>query len=192
MIEAPSISQLEQQLAVCRTQYQSGSLAEQRALHCCTLAMAALSKGNYGVAAILIDANGAILSQAANGVFTQGYHPGAHAEISLLERFQLDYPDYANPQQLTLLSLLEPCPMCLCRILASGIGRLQYLVADPQGGMVSHLAHLPPAWKNLAQLCQITCLKLPQELADLAGFIATAQRAALRRKTLRYIRPSDL
>jgi tRNA(Arg) A34 adenosine deaminase TadA len=43
----------------------------------------------------------------------------------------------------TLVSTLEPCPMCMTRIIFSGIGTIKYVQADDVGGMVQRKGAMP-------------------------------------------------
>lgn len=167
-------------------------------LHCCRLALDALEQGNYGVAAILTDPQGEVVAQSENRVFSSGrndrgqgeraYHSSAHAEMLLidqLEEQQIPYP----PEQLTMLVTLEPCPMCLARLLLSGIGSVRYIARDLEGGMLSHLDKLPPAWRNLSQLQNHYQAHVSEPVRQLAMDIGSTNLPALRAKLLKQIRP---
>ncbi|GEM_PF-1877433 len=182
----------EQQLALCRTQFSNADIQTQHALHCCELGFNAMQRGDYGVAALLLSEEGECLLQAENRVFSKGYTPAAHAEMCLMDQYQSVQAVLPPPEKLTLISLLEPCPMCFGRILLSGIGRVQYLVPDPDGGSAAQPSGLPPAWRNLSQLCAVERLDLPDSLFQLARNIAFAQQQALRHKLMQAIRSGHL
>lgn len=121
------------------------------AKRCCQQALWALEQGGYGVGAILVDEQGALVCEAYNQVFAEGrYQSQRHAEMELIDRLESQFA-HLNRKQLTLYVSLEPCVMCTGRILLSGIGHVRYLVKDPVGGLLTHRHHLPPAWANLAQ-----------------------------------------
>jgi tRNA(adenine34) deaminase len=65
-------------------------------------------------------------------------------EISLKTKQPLD-------PNLMLYTTLEPCPMCLSRILTSGIPNVRYSAPNPSGGMVYLMDNLPPVWKEIAK-----------------------------------------
>lgn len=175
---------------------------------CCELAFQALEQGNYGVGAVLIDKDGFLVAEANNQVFSEGFNSSAHAEMrvidqlecGLLNKSSLKEPDRdivqleperskaINRQELTLIVSLEPCPMCSCRIFASGIGQVIYMSRDKNGGMISHCNNLPPAWINLSQLTVIKQFNENHELALLARDIASAQIQVLREKLITTIR----
>ena len=126
---------------------------------CCEQAYLALATGNYGVGAILVNADDELVCEARNQVFVRdmdvkpepdkGYQSQRHAEMQILDRLETEFT-HLDRRSLTLYVSLEPCLMCSGRILLSGIGRVRYLASDKAGGFISHLHGLPPAWKNLS------------------------------------------
>ncbi|MDO9529730.1 MAG: deaminase [Syntrophales bacterium] len=52
---------------------------------------------------------------------------------------------------LVLYTSLEPCPMCLARIITAGVRKVYYLAPDPYGGMVHLFKNLPPIWQKIAE-----------------------------------------
>ncbi len=155
---------------------------------CCELALIAAEAGNYGVGAILVDNQGETLASAGNQVFAKGYHSSAHAEMCVLDRFEREFPDWKNRAELTLFVSLEPCPMCLVRSMLAGIGNVKYLAKDTDGGMLTRLNKLPPAWRNLAQMQSHKSAKVSPELQMLASEISQYNIAAIRQKVVASIR----
>ena len=187
MYSSTCIDSLNILLSAYRSEYVTGS--ERWAFRCCELALKSLQRGNYGVGAILVDVEGRCLAEAGNGVFSDGYHSAAHAEMLVLTQFEEEYPNYGDRSQLHLWVSLAPCPMCYCRILAAGIGQISYLSEDEDGAMMLHRDRLPPAWKNLSQLTEINKYDAPKELRELAEDIASAHKKELRQKLIQHIRP---
>lgn len=181
------LDNLRVRLAAYSHEYGCGLAA--KALRCCQIAMASLDQGNYGVGAILLNREGEILAEAGNQVFSNGFNSSAHAEMCVINEFELDYQNYPDRAGLVLLTSLEPCPMCCARILASGIGQIKYLAPDKDGGMMSHCDKLPSAWQNLSQLIDIKEIRDLPELSNLAADIASANISTLREKLLGIIRP---
>lgn len=170
-------------------------------LEACRLALDALEQGNYGVAALLIDTQGRVVAQSENRVFSQtvpaqghlnasfaDYHSSAHAEMLLVDQLEAGLVPYPA-EQLTLLVTLEPCPMCLARLLVSGIGSVRYIARDPDGGMLTQADKLPPAWRNLIQLQSHYKAHVSTVVGALAADIAATNLVTLRRKLLKHIRP---
>jgi tRNA(adenine34) deaminase len=100
------------------------------------LAERAADVGEVPVGAVLVDASGAVLAQAANRVEALA-DPTAHAELLALRegarvrgRPILDDCD--------LYVTLEPCAMCAGAIALARIRRLYFGAGDPKGGAVEH------------------------------------------------------
>ncbi|MCB1193315.1 MAG: nucleoside deaminase [Leptospiraceae bacterium] len=101
------------------------------------LAIESASNLNYGVGAILVDKGGDVVSRGQNQVFYPYFQSGLHAEMDALNQFEekirgerVDLKDY------TIYTSLEPCPMCMSRILMAGVGFTVYAADDDLGGMV--------------------------------------------------------
>lgn len=187
MASSESIEDLRVQLAIYRTEYALGQ--HKWLFRSCELAFEALERGDYGVGAVLVNQRGERLAEASNQVFSQGFNSSAHAEMQVLDQFERTFSDYSDRENLTLISSLEPCPMCTGRILFAGIGKIVFLAKDSVGGMLSHCEKLPEAWRNLSQLTKIQVSSSEPELSMLASDIASAQLPELREKLLGFIRP---
>ncbi len=120
------------------------------ALACCDLALSALQQHNYGVGALIIGGNGAILASAGNAVFGEHMDSAGHAEMRVIDAFEQEAP--CPPRDTELFVLLEPCPMCTTRALYAGMRAVRWVIPDKDGGMLHRVRHLPPAWRNLAGL----------------------------------------
>ncbi len=182
-----TVDELRLRLATCQITFENS--AEYWLLRCCELAFTALERGDYGVGAVLLDAQGQCLAEAGNRVFSDYYNSAAHAEMLVLDQFEKHYPNDRSRDKLHLITSLEPCPMCSTRILAAGVGKVTILACDPEGGALLHCDKLPPAWRNLAQLPIIHLLDGENPLAKLAADIAFAQANLRRQKLIHSIRP---
>lgn len=161
---------------------------EQMGRRCCLLALEAVRVGSYGVGAVLSDAQGDIIAEGYNRVFESGYRAAAHAEMECLNAFEQRYPNYGNRSGLTLTVLLEPCPMCLSRILLSGIGRVRYLCTDHDGGMAHMLRHMPAAWRDLARLSDIQEADVSLPLREFAAKLSKSSLSEHRKRLISQIR----
>ena len=161
---------------------------DQLAIRFCELACESLVKGCYGVGAILVDREKNVLAEAGNEVFIDGFHSDRHAEMVVLDLFEERYPNYGDRSGLTMMISLEPCPMCFTRLLIGGIGRISYLAADNDGGMLQRIAHMPPAWLNQASLQEQEIARASGFLAELASKLATCSLKTLRHQLLKTIR----
>jgi cytosine deaminase len=123
-------------------------------------ALEAIKGESGGIGACLVDTRtGQVVETGRNRQFTTYFRSDLHAEMDLLNRYEdrMKKPrsngNGGNPRNcphLVLISSVEPCPMCLTRIINSGIKTVLYVVEDRQGGMVTRLDQLPPFWREFA------------------------------------------
>lgn len=120
---------------------------------------------NGGIGACLVrEASGEIVACAHNSQYVPYFRSDLHAEMKLLDKYedrvrtkrasnphdtQHRNPRYAM-EGLVLYTSVEPCPMCLARIINSGLKKVYYASADETGGMAKRLGGLPPFWQNMA------------------------------------------
>lgn len=115
----------------------------------CVLALQAVSRGNFGIGSVLVDGTGAILEAGHNEVFAPHFRSDCHAEMVVMTRFEARKMQNVDLRTCTLYTSLESCPMCLCRMISSGIGKVLYVASDDIGGMVRRRRNLPPVWQKL-------------------------------------------
>jgi cytosine deaminase len=115
-----------------------------------SLAQRAAEKGTYGIGAILLDENNVIVAQGYNEVHLNGFRSDLHAEMVVLNKWEETHPSATDTGKLTLISSLEPCPMCMTRIIFSGVGCIKFICPDPLGGMVRRLETMPPIFRQLS------------------------------------------
>ncbi len=152
----------------------------------CELALQARQAGNYGVGAVLC-LQDEILYSAKNAVFFPVRDSSAHAEMQLLDQWEQggrSFKGVSDNSELTLICSLEPCPMCLSRILMSGVTRILYLAEDRQGGMLTRANKLPPAFRNLLHRCEVGPLLVDKKYRDLAKELAQHGIAELRNRLM--------
>ncbi|MEL7344156.1 MAG: nucleoside deaminase [Pseudomonadota bacterium] len=121
-------------------------------------ARAAALRDEVPVGAVVVDATGAVLSQAGNRT-RELSDPTAHAEILALR----EASGKLGSERLEGASLyvtLEPCAMCAGAIAHARIARVYYGAADPKSGGVAHGArvfshpqahHRPDVYDGIAQ-----------------------------------------
>jgi cytosine deaminase len=142
-------------------------------------ALAARKEGNGGVGACLVrESTGEIVERGHNRQYMSYFRSDLHAEMDLLNRYEdrtksqrIVDGEARNPRQkegLVLYSSFEPCPMCLTRIINSGIRKIYYAVPDPTGGMCHKISELPPFWRGAAADCVCAPAACSPELKDLA------------------------
>jgi tRNA(adenine34) deaminase len=123
-------------------------------------AITSLKAGSGGIGACLVDAvTGEVVERGRNRQYDPYFRSDMHAEMDLLNRYEdrlqkqgggNSTNDPRRCDNLVLFTSTEPCPMCLTRIINSGIQRLYYLNPDPHGGMVARQEQLPPFWRDFA------------------------------------------
>ncbi len=115
-------------------------------------ACTAAGKGNYGIGAVLVHEN-AIVARGQNrlGEVDDPMHHALHAEMDALR----DYHQRVRPQDrrhadLSMVTTLEPCPMCTCGMFNAGVRKAIAGSADPwTGQLISHPNAMPPLWLEL-------------------------------------------
>ena len=118
-------------------------------------AIAAAEAGNFGVGAVLLDPAGGIVARGRNRVFLPHFRSDLHAEMDLMTGFEERYASVSGLagglKGHTLVSSLEPCPMCTVRLIQAGVGIVLHAADDVPGGMVHSWAALPPAWREIGE-----------------------------------------
>ena len=123
-------------------------------------ALAGSREGNGGIGACLVrEATGEIVERGHNRQFEPYIRSDLHAEMDLLTRYEervkgIRMKGVEDPRKvkgLVLYSSVEPCPMCLTRIINVGLRKAFFAAPDPKGGMVQRLKDLPPFWQGMAE-----------------------------------------
>jgi cytosine deaminase len=123
-------------------------------------ALESMKEGSGGIGACLVDsATGQVVEYGRNRQYSGYFRSDLHAEMDLLNRYEDRLQKKNDPakgisarecKDLVLISSVEPCPMCLTRIINSGIKIVLYVVEDREGGMANRLDCLPPFWREFA------------------------------------------
>jgi len=139
----------------------------------CVEALQGVSEGNFGVGAILIDEKGDVLIHGHNHSFRPAYRSDLHAEMVVLNRWEsyLKGPLKNKNNGLRLFSSLEPCPMCLTRLLYSEIKGIHYAAEDDLGGMQRYVERMPPFFRQVAERHNLSRAIASPELLRIAGEI---------------------
>jgi cytosine deaminase len=137
----------------------------------CALALEGAAGDNFGVGAVLVGAGGQVVAQGHNQVFHPYFRSDRHAEMVVLEGWEDGRPQAPWPGGLTLYTSLEPCPMCLVRLLGADVRSVLFAAADAAGGMAQRLSGLPPAWRELARGKTFAPARCAPELAHAAAQI---------------------
>lgn len=98
------------------------------------LAQAAAAAGEVPVGAVIVDAEGKIVAEAANAPIRLN-DPTAHAEVLAIRAACEAIGNYRLPGH-TLYVTLEPCTLCATAISYARLDRIVYGASDPKGGAV--------------------------------------------------------
>ena len=117
----------------------------------CEEAYKSVKQGNYGIGSIMVSPSGDVIFRGHNQVFKPYFRSDLHAEMVVLNYFEDQYQDADDMEGYKLYSSIEPCPMCLARLIATGVGTVKFVTPDASGGMVQTIDNLPPSWINLSK-----------------------------------------
>ena len=94
----------------------------------------AVCEGSKAIAAVIVDENGAIVSEGRNRISecTVPNPATAHAEAEAVRN--LDVSKYPNPKKYTLYAGLEPCIMCMGTLVMGHIRNVVIAARDNFGG----------------------------------------------------------
>jgi tRNA(adenine34) deaminase len=141
-------------------------------------ALVSLKEGSGGIGACLVDEkNGTVVVTGRNRQYRPYFRSDLHAEMDLLTRYEdwlrkkggkTSGGDPRDCDGLVLVSSVEPCPMCLTRIINAGIKKMIYVTPDESGGMVSRMNQLPPFWRQRAAQCEYRQAECSPEIQRIA------------------------
>ena len=151
----------------------------------CVYALQAVSRGNFGVGAVLVDSAGAITSVGRNEVFVPHFRSDAHAEMVVVNDFEKRFEGAIDLGGFTLYTSLESCPMCLSRLITAGVGTVLHVCDDEYGGMVHKRADLPSIWIELSSGREFRKARCSERIVDLARRIFLENVGTLNRRLLK-------
>jgi tRNA(Arg) A34 adenosine deaminase TadA len=102
-------------------------------------AIAAKAQGTFGVGGLLLDQHGYVLKALQNNVVSEGliFDPTAHGERQLIDWYFAERARGAvlpPPEEITIVTSLDPCAMCTGAILAAGFNVVVAAI-DPTAGI---------------------------------------------------------
>jgi cytosine deaminase len=150
----------------------------------CAEALAAARSGNYGVGAVLVDPKGEIIEQGRNAVFSPHFRSDLHAEMVTMNAFEERHPEVTTMRGYMLMSSLEPCPMCLARLLIAGVQTVKFLAYDELAGMVNQKRQFPIAWQRLWQRQEFVQADVSESLKRFAFEVFSLNLETCRQKLL--------
>lgn len=144
------------------------------------LARAAGEAGDVPVGAVLVDAAGELIAEAANRK-ERDRDPTAHAEILAL-RAAGKALDNWHLDNCTLYVTLEPCPMCAGAIIQARIGLLVYGADDPKTGSIRTVVNLPDSPLSNHRLSVLAGIRESECRAQLQSWFAQRRSPQSRRE----------
>lgn len=139
------------------------------------LARAASGWGDTPIGAVLLDADGQVVAEAANERELTG-DPSAHAEVLALRRGAEVVGDGWRLERTTLVVTLEPCTMCAGALVAARVERLVMGAFDPKAGAVASLFDVvrDPRLPHRPEV--VTGVRAEESARLLRGFFAQRRR----------------
>jgi cytosine deaminase len=155
------------------------------ALAACRQALLAARQDTYGVGAVLVDPTGSVIVEGHNRVHIGGFRSDLHAEMVVMNAFERDLAGPVDLNAHTLVTSLEPCPMCMTRLIYAGVGTILHVAEDDFGGMVTRREKLPPIFREITnRQSQVwAAADCTDDLREAALAIWSAVRAAVDKST---------
>jgi cytosine deaminase len=130
-------------------------------------AIEAAFEGNAAIGVLLVDPAGEIVARDHNRMFHPRFRSDFHAEMVLLTAFE-DANHDADLVGYTLVTSLEPCEMCMIRIINSGVTNVLYVSPDLGKGGITGPNALAPHWARLAQHQNFAAADCDPRIAEIA------------------------
>ena len=135
------------------------------------MALRAVDCGSFGIGCVLTDGSGNVVVHGHNEIFNPYFRSDRHGEMVVMDKFEDTCRGLIELGGYTLYSSLEPCPMCLVRLISSTVDKVFYAAPDISGGMVHVMKNLPPFWTELGEGMVFSQAKCSRELIRSANDI---------------------
>jgi cytosine deaminase len=144
-------------------------------------AVQAMLEGNAAVGAVLVDPAGRVVQAGHARMFFPRFRSDLHAEMDVLTEFEQRAPEDQTLKGYTLYSSLEPCEMCMIRLINSGVSRVRYAAGDEKG-KTQRRAEWAAHWRRLAEAQEFSPAQCAPALREIAWdvFAATIERSTAR------------
>ena len=149
-----------------------------------TEAIQATQEGNIGVGGCVVK-DKVLVIRDHNRQFVPYFRGDLHGEMVLLNRLEDSLKDDPSPNMraYSFFSSQAPCPMCMLRLVTSGVGKIYHVYSDsgtPDQGDLSSLERLPPVWMELARRQEIGEADCSPELKQMSrqAFLLSVSTAA--------------
>ena len=125
-------------------------------------------EGNAAIGALLANPDGEVVAEERNRMFVPHFRSDFHAEMVLLTGWEERNKPSADLRGFTLVTSLEPCEMCMIRIINSGVSNVLYVAEDLGKGAITGPNKLAPHWARLAAPQHFAPADCDQWLAEVA------------------------
>lgn len=137
---------------------------------CVEEAYQAIEEGNFGIGCVILDPKNNIIVRGHNHVFHPYFRSDGHGEMVAMNAFEENNPHITSMRGYSLITSLESCPMCMARLISSGIETILHIANDSEAGMVHQMEKLPNVWQSLTapprqRWKQARCSPLLKQLA---------------------------
>ena len=139
-------------------------------------ATVAVDHGDVPVGAVVVSPDGAVLARRHNEREWAG-DPTAHAELLALREAATRLGGW-RLDGCTLVSTLEPCPMCAGAALAARIATVVFGAADPKAGACGSLYNLAADPRLNHEMAVVPGVRAEEAAALLRRFFAERRPAA--------------
>ncbi len=145
----------------------------------CILALKAVDCGNLGIGSIVLDNKENLFSLGYNQVISPYYRSSGHAEMIAMDLFEEENKEIKNMSKYKIYTSLESCPMCMTRLIVSGVKEIYHVSDDKKGGMVHLKENLSPIWIDLLKYQLFEKAKCSPKLEKTANEIFMLNRKKL-------------
>ncbi len=170
------------ELITLRQEYKNEEFA--LALQLLEEAYNAYMKGNFGISSIIYS-DDEIIAHGQNRMVFPTFSSALHAEMDAINTLEHENTKLDKVSGLVLYSSLEPCPMCMTRIINSGITKIYYMADDKEGGAKQYLKFMPPIWQKLGAKLEIQKMQLPSHFEELSIKLAFANADKIHKTILK-------
>lgn len=138
-------------------------------------------QGTFSVGGVLLDSNGNILHQLHNNVVKNNltFDPTAHGERQMIDWYNQNKASLPPPEELILVTSLDPCVMCTGSILETGIGSVVVAANDTFAGINYDETAMFPSLANTPMQAQAQASFAYPEVSGTTCFSRKASGAPL-------------
>lgn len=127
----------------------------------------ALAEGNAAIGALLVDEAGQVVQVGRNRMFVPRFRSDLHAEMDVLTEYEQRAAAGHTLKGFTLYTSLEPCEMCMIRLINSGVSRV-YFAAKDDKGKTDKRQEWAPHWQRLGEKQEFAPARCTPEFREIS------------------------